>query len=69
MYGDPRFTEVEANLQWFKGRYEAILGKRPENWEKTGDDPIMEFRKKYYLYIAEQLEDVERKLARLSRGG
>ena len=69
MYDDPRYTEVEANLQWFKERYEAIIEKRPENWEETGDDPIMEFRKKYYLYIAGQLEDVERKLARLSRGG
>jgi hypothetical protein len=62
MYKDPRYTVVTDNLRWFAGRYEGILKKRPEDWQETGGDPRMEFRKKYYEYIETQLTDVEAKL-------
>ena len=62
MYEDPRTTVVTDNLRWFAGRYEAILKKRPEDWQETGGDERMEFRKKYYQYIETQLADVEAKL-------
>lgn len=68
MYEDPRYTEVRANLRWWSDRYGAILKKRPENWRVTGDDPRMEFRRKYYEYIEAQLAEVDRLLIEAGKG-
>ena len=68
MYEDPRFTDVEANLRWWEGRYEGILEKRPPNWDAAPEgNEQLQVRKKYYEYIADQLEDVREKLVLVSR--
>jgi hypothetical protein len=72
MIAESRYTDLEANLRYFEGRYEVILGKRPDDWRKAsaGDD-FHETRRLYYEYIESQLEDVQAKLVQLSglRGG
>jgi hypothetical protein len=49
MGDDPRFTSVEANLRYFKARYEAILTARPD--APAGSDAA---RVRYYEYITTQ---------------
>jgi len=67
MYRDINFTEIEENLRFYKRRYEAILGQRPDDWESAAESgaKYAVARKRYYEAIAEQLEDVEAKLAQL----
>ena len=67
MFYDPRYTETEANLKYFKDRYEAILDGRPENWDKARPgNEFEETRKPYYEYNETQLIDVNDKLKWLS---
>ncbi len=61
MYNEPRYTELAANLEFYKGRYEKILAKRPADWDQGGDD-YSETRRLYYRYIEAQLADVNDKL-------
>ena len=66
MVNDPRFTEVKDNLLYFKSRYEAILNKRPEDWQEVPPgDSYKEARNQYYKYIELQLIDVNNKLEQL----
>ena len=63
MFYNPGFTELEANLRYFKDRYQSILDRRPEGWDKVGPgNERVETRKHYYKYIENQLADVNDKL-------
>jgi len=68
MYADSTFTEIDDNLRFYKQRYEAILAKRPDDWESAAESgaKYAVARKRYYEAIAEQLEDVNAKLAELA---
>ena len=67
MFGEDRYTQIEANLLYYKQRYEAILHKRPKDWDQAPWwSSYMKARKKYYEYIEDQLRDVNEKLARLA---
>ena len=66
LFRQPHTTQVEANLRYFQQLYQKILEKRPAGWGRPDDrDEYQIARKKYYEYIREQLEDVDRKLAKL----
>ncbi len=66
MFDDARYTQVGDNLRFWEQRYEEILAKRPQNWDRAGErDEYGQFRKRYYEYIAEQLEEVQQMLARV----
>jgi hypothetical protein len=68
MFGEDRYTQIKANLLYYKRRYEAILKKRPEGSDKQEPwwSSSMKARKKYYEYIETQLQDVNNKLNRLA---
>lgn len=68
MFGEDRYTQIKANLLYYKQRYEAILKKRPKDWDQQESwwSSYMKTRKKYYEYIEDQLRDVNEKLARLA---
>lgn len=65
MAGDARFTQLQWNLRWFEERYRTILARRRDDgwWPRSA--AYRAERDHYYAYIAEQLADVEEKLARL----
>ena len=66
MLSDPRYSDPEANLRHFKTRYEAILAERPEDWNRASDPKrFADTQRRYYAHIAQQLVDLERKLAAL----
>jgi hypothetical protein len=68
MYSEPRYTQLEANLRWFKDRYEEILRKRPDDWqEEAPEGSYRDFRRRYYEYIEDQLADVDRKIIGVSK--
>jgi hypothetical protein len=56
---EKRFTDLRANLEYYKTRYEDILKK------KKGDSAI---EKSYYAYLEKQLEDIKLKLTKISTG-
>ena len=63
MLSESRYTDIEANLRYFEGRYEAILGNRPDTWGKaSGRGDFHETRRLHYEYVERQLEDVRAKL-------
>jgi hypothetical protein len=66
---DPRFTtDLRANLSFFKERYEGILKERPDDWnDVAGKNSYVRFRKVYYEYIDQQLQDVNEKLLLLDQ--
>jgi len=69
MYEKPRYTDFEANLKYFKTRYEEILASRRKNWDKADpDDDYAMTRVSYYNYIEAQLRDVNAKLQQLASG-
>lgn len=67
MLSESHYLEIENNLLHFKAKYEAILKARPTNQERRSqDDTFAKTARRYYEYIAQQFEDVEEKLSRLS---
>lgn len=67
MFNRPHYTEVEANLRYFRDKYQAILDRRPEGWDKVRPgNEFEEARTHYYKYIESQLADVNDKLRWLS---
>jgi hypothetical protein len=68
LYSDPRNTEVEANLLYYRDRYEKILKERTTPWnEVQAKSKYEKARAAYYGYIEEQLADVVKKLEILPR--
>jgi hypothetical protein len=66
MYYEPRYTQLRANLYFFKDRYEKILEERPEDWDETHENnDYKRARRIYYQYIKQQLDDVNEKLSSL----
>ena len=66
LFRQPHNTQVEANLRFFQQLYQKILDQRPDGWDRPDSgDEYATARKKYFEYIGEQLEDVDRKLDRL----
>ena len=69
LYTKPRYTDIEANLRYFKKRYENIL--KQEEPASTGK--LLERRdygklyRAYYQYIQRQHEDVNEKLRLLDQ--
>jgi len=70
IFADPRYTRIEDNLRYYKQRYEAILARRPEDWESAAASGAKYSiaRKRYYERIMELLDDVDAKLRDLGRG-
>ena len=66
LFRQPHATQVEANLLYYRQLYQRILDKRPAGWDTpdAGDTTAIT-RKKYFEYVEEQLEDVDRKLVDL----
>jgi hypothetical protein len=63
---EPRNTELEANLLYFRDLYGRILSERPSNWQAVAEDAAdRRARAHYYRHIEAQLEDVTEKLAQL----
>jgi hypothetical protein len=67
IYGDPRFTQLRPNLEYFRGIYTGMLAARDERIA-GGLLPLRSVRylrptKLYYRYVEEQLAEVERMLA------
>ena len=66
LFRQPRNTQVEANLLYFKQLYQKILDQRPAGWDQPNpEDAYAATRKSYFEYIEGQLVDVDRKLAQL----
>ncbi len=61
------FTEIKANLVFFKQRYEKILNEKEKVLRKNKESDFGKFAEKYYAYIRRQLQDVNNKLAIISR--
>jgi hypothetical protein len=67
IYGDPRFTQLRSNLEYFRGIYAGMVAEREERIA-GGLLPLRSVRylrpaRVYYRYAEEQLADVERMLA------
>ena len=63
MFNEPRYTEIRANLDFFKKRYEEILKEQPRNRETASrKSDYNRAREIYYKYIEQQLNDVNEKL-------
>ncbi len=67
MISHPEFTEIRANLTYFRQRYQKILSRKNKVLSETNDARFKEFAQVYYQYIQEQLLDVHRKLSYLDR--
>ena len=64
MFNEPRYTEIRANLDFFKKRYEEILKEQPRNRETASrKSDYKRAREIYYTYIEQQLNDVNEKLS------
>ena len=65
---DARYTSVDANLRFFRDRYQRILDERkdPNLLSKARGSDYLEDRRIYYDYIASELERVEQSIARLN---
>ncbi len=63
MLGQDRYTDLEANLLWWKDRYDSILANRPEDLQaKSWTKLYKEAASRYYEYIEVQRADVAQKL-------
>ncbi len=61
LLNDARFTEVDVNLYYWRARYERILDRRPDPERLTlRPKHYLDLEQRYYEYIAEQIEDVDR---------
>jgi hypothetical protein len=66
---DPRFTELEANLDYYRERYREIVSGKPSGLKReSATDDYERVRLIYYDYIAQQLSEVERMRARVRAG-
>ncbi len=59
---DARFTELDANLQYFEGRYREILSKREvqETLAAVRGDRYRRVRRRYFSLIERELAEVRR---------
>lgn len=67
IYGDPRFTQLRPNLEYFRDIYSGMLAKR-DKIIAGGVLPLRSVRylrptRRYYRYVEEQLAEVDRMLA------
>lgn len=68
MLEDPRFTELEANLRYFEGRYREILARPPDEdpFAALRGDRYRRVRRRYLSVIESELAEVERMRAELA---
>ena len=69
LLSEKRNVELEANLRYFLGRYNNILGEYREQLDGLATvrgSPYRRFGRLYYSYIQQQRDDVEAKLAQLA---
>ncbi len=71
LFSDPRYVELEANLEHFRAVYEEILAERrqAETASALRGDRRRTVRRRYDRYIEEQLSDVVQKLEKLRARG
>ena len=68
LFDEPRNTDLETNLVYFRGLYQGILEGRPVDWNDALEGDEREAaRAVYYRYIEAQLADVNDKIERLGR--
>jgi hypothetical protein len=67
MLSDGRYTSLDANLRFFRDRYERILAERedPNLIEKTRGSEYLRDREIYYDFIEADLEATKNAIARL----
>ena len=66
MIGDPRYTEIEANLRWFEERYRRALEQPADEGGWLHGEAVRREQARYRAYLAAQLEDVRGLMARVS---
>ena len=68
LLSDGRYTSVDANLRFFRNRYQRILAERedPGVLDKVRGSNYLEDRRIYYDYIASQLEVVKQSIEQLN---
>jgi len=64
LFADARYTELEANLRFYRSRYEVALGSLPEG--SSGDPERAAFRDRYRSYLSDQLAETNAFLDRLT---
>ncbi len=68
MLSEARYLDIEANLFYFKAKYEEILNKRPtEPGLISLEDKHADTSRRYYQCIKKQLKDADSKLKMLSQ--
>ena len=72
IYGDPRFTQLRPNLEYFREIYAGLLEKRDERIAggpaAASQRPLPATDEALLPYAEEQLAEVERMLAVLDAG-
>ena len=69
LLSDPRFVQLDANLQYFREKYDRILADHNERRDMLASvrgTPYRRVERLYYAYIEEQRAEVESMLGRLS---